>query len=93
MLIQQLSLIVEGFGPPFLFETTMAKIKPFSIDYVVGITVKHMLKSIDVSINKTFQRTKDGSLSAEKSAEAFEALSVLHQMRAQLNERPNNQGN
>jgi hypothetical protein len=68
----------------------MAKIKPFSIDYVVGITVKHMLKSIDVSINKTFQRTKDGSLSTEKSVEAFEALSVLHQMRAQLNERPNN---
>ena len=60
---------------------------PFSIDYVIGLTVKHMLKSIDVSINKTFERTRDGSLSKEKITEAFEALSVLHQMRAQLDER------
>jgi hypothetical protein len=60
---------------------------PFSIDYVIGLTVKHMLKSIDVSINKTFERTRDGSLGPDKITEAFETLSVLHQMRAQLDER------
>jgi hypothetical protein len=69
----------------------MAQEQPFSIDYVVGITVKHMLKSLDLSINKTFIRTKDGSLSADKQTEAFETLSVLHQMRAQLDDRQINQ--
>jgi hypothetical protein len=64
---------------------------PFSIDYVIGVTVKHMLKSIDVSINKTFERTQEGGLSAEKHTEAFKTLSVLHQMRAQLDERKINQ--
>lgn len=66
--------------------------KPFSLEYVIGITVKHMLKSIDISINKTFERTKDDSLSAAKKTEAFETLSILHQMRAQLDERKINKG-
>jgi hypothetical protein len=70
----------------------MSQNKPFSLEYVVGITVKHMLKSIDISINKTFERTKDETLSPDKKSEAFETLSILHQMRAQLDERKINQG-
>jgi hypothetical protein len=69
----------------------MAQEQPFSIDYVIGITVKHMLKSLDLSINKTFKRTQDGSLPPDKQTEAFETLSVLHQMRAQLDDRQINQ--
>ncbi len=78
--------------PSFLFGYNMSQNKPFSLEYVVGITVKHMLKSIDISINKTFERTKDDSLSSDKRSEAFETLSILHQMRAQLDERKINQG-
>jgi hypothetical protein len=69
----------------------MSQDKPFSKDYVIGITVKHMLKSLDLSINKTFKRTCDGTLSEIQKTEAFETLSILHQMRAQLDDRQINQ--
>jgi hypothetical protein len=58
--------------------------KPFSGEYILGITVRHMLKTIDLSINKTFERTRDGSLTPAQVTEAFETLSALHQMRAPL---------
>jgi hypothetical protein len=69
----------------------MAQDKPFSLEYVIGVTSKHMLKSIDISINKTFERTRDEDLSPDKVTEAFKTLSILHQMRAQLDERKINQ--
>ena len=60
--------------------------KPFSQGYVLRVTTKHMRKSIDISIRKTFERIKDFEGNADKSKEVFETLAVLHAMRRQLDE-------
>jgi len=60
--------------------------KPFSKGYVLRVTAKHMRKSIDISIRKTFERIESHANSLEKSREIFETLSVLHQMRKSLDE-------
>lgn len=60
------------------------KAKPFSKGYVLRVTAKHMRKSIDISIRKTFERIKDFDGDVEKSREVFDALAVLHDMRRKL---------
>ena len=55
--------------------------KPFSIGYVLQITVKHIRKSIDISIGKTFERISEFSDDREKSEEIFKCLSDLHSLR------------
>jgi hypothetical protein len=53
----------------------------FTKDYVLRLTAKHMRKSIDLSIGKTFDRIKDFADDPKVSAEIFETLSHLHNMR------------
>jgi hypothetical protein len=60
--------------------------KPFSKQYVLKVTAKHMRKSIDISIRKTFERIKDFDGDQEKSQEVFETLSLLHALRKQLDD-------
>lgn len=60
--------------------------KPFSKSYVLRITAKHMRKSIDISIRKTFDRVAEFDSNNVKSREVFETLSVLHQLRKQLDD-------
>jgi len=60
--------------------------KPFSMGYVLRTTAKHMRKSIDISIRKTFERVSEFSADQQKSKEIFETLSVLHMMRKQLDD-------
>jgi hypothetical protein len=61
--------------------------KPFSIGYVLRMTFKHMRKSIDISIRKTFDRVKDfGDNQPEKVQEVFNTLSYLHEMRKNLDD-------
>ena len=62
------------------------KIKPFAMGFVLRTTTKHMRKSIDISIRKTFERIKDFDSDQEKSREVFETLSYLHSMRKQLDD-------
>jgi hypothetical protein len=62
------------------------KENPFSMSYVLRTTAKHMRKSIDISIRKTFDRQHEFVDNPEKSTEVFKTLSVLHQMRKQLDE-------
>ena len=64
----------------------MDKEKPFSMGYVLRTTAKHMRKSIDISIRKTFERVAEFADDQEKSREVFETLSVLHTMRKQLDD-------
>jgi len=59
---------------------------PFSIGYVLRTTAKHMRKSIDISIRKTFERVAEFADDQEKSKEVFETLSFLHAMRKQLDD-------
>lgn len=58
--------------------------KPFSMDYVLRTTTKHMRKSVDISIKKTFSRIAEFDGNAEKSKEVLETLSALHAMQRQL---------
>jgi hypothetical protein len=58
--------------------------KPFSASYVLRTTTKHMRKSIDVSIRKTFERIPEFTEDADKSAEVFTTLMLLHSLRRDL---------
>lgn len=60
--------------------------RPFSKGYVLRTTAKHMRKSIDISIRKTFDRVAEFAEDQEKSREVFETLSFLHKMRKQLDD-------
>jgi hypothetical protein len=61
-------------------------VKPFSMAYVLRITTKHIRKSIDISIRKTFDRVAEFAEDREKSEEVFLALSKLHEMRKELDD-------
>ena len=60
--------------------------KPFSMGYVLRTTAKHMRKSIDISIRKTFERIKEFEGDQVKSQEVFQTLAQLHAMRKQLDD-------
>ncbi len=60
--------------------------KPFNMSYVLRTTAKHMRKSIDISIRKTFERVSEFSENQEKSQEVFKTLAFLHTMRKQLDD-------
>jgi hypothetical protein len=60
--------------------------RPFSMGYVLRTTAKHMRKSIDISIRKTFERVPEFVENEDKSKEVFKTLSFLHTMRNQLDE-------
>jgi hypothetical protein len=61
-------------------------IQPFNIGYVLRITARHMRREIDRSIRKTFERVSEFAEDREKSEEVFYTLSILHQMRKNLDE-------
>ena len=63
--------------------------KPFSMGYVLRTTAKHMRKSIDISIRKTFERMPEFADNPEKSQEVFKTLAFLHTMRKQLDDFQN----
>jgi len=60
--------------------------KPFSRGYVLRTTAKHMRKSVDISIRKTFERIAEFANDQEKSKEIFSTLSTLHSMRKQIDD-------
>lgn len=60
--------------------------KPFSKGYVLSTTAKHMRKSIDISIRKTFERMPEFTDDPAKSTEVFITLSHLHNMRKTLDD-------
>jgi hypothetical protein len=62
------------------------KQKPFSMGYVLRTTAKHMRKSIDISIRKTFERSHEFEGNKKKNDEIFKTLSFLHTMRKMLDD-------
>lgn len=62
------------------------KENPFDMSYVLRATAKHMRKSIDISIRKTFERLPEFMSDEVKSKEVFKTLAVLHTMRKQLDD-------
>jgi hypothetical protein len=59
---------------------------PFDMGYVLRTTAKHMRKSIDISIRKTFERLPEFANIEDKSKEVFETLAFLHSMRKNLDD-------
>lgn len=57
---------------------------PFDKSFVLSTTVRHMRKSIDISISKTFDRMSEFVENQDKKIEAMETLDVLHKMRKLL---------
>ena len=55
--------------------------KPFSMEYVMRTTMKYVLKSIDISIRKTYERIAEFDGDAEKSQEVFKTLARLHTLK------------
>lgn len=62
------------------------KENPFDMSYVLRATAKHMRKSIDISIRKTFARLPEFMSDETKSKEVFKTLAMLHTMRKQLDD-------
>lgn len=59
---------------------------PFNMGYVLKTTARHMRKSIDISIRKTFDRLPEFVSDPEKSVEVFKTLAILHKMRKTLDD-------
>jgi hypothetical protein len=59
---------------------------PFSKAYVLKTTSRHMRRSIDISIRKTFDRMKDFAEDNSKKTEVMETLDCLHKMRKMLDD-------
>lgn len=59
---------------------------PFSKSFVLKTTTRHMRRSIDISIRKSFDRMKEFEHDGAKKQEIFETLDVLHKMRKLLDD-------
>lgn len=59
----------------------MLENKPFSKSFVMRTTFRHMRRSVDISIRKSFERFKDFDENAPEGKEIMETLSVLHTVR------------
>lgn len=59
---------------------------PFSRSFVMRTTLRHMKKSVEISINKSFERLKDFDNDSQVGKEIIETLSVLHTLNKILDE-------
>jgi hypothetical protein len=59
---------------------------PFSRSFVMRTTLKHMKRSVEISINKSFERLKDFDNDSATGREIIETLSVLHTLNKILDE-------
>jgi hypothetical protein len=67
--------------------------KPFSKAFVMRTTLRHMRRSVDISIGKSFERFQDFDNDSKTGKEIMETLSVLHTMRKMLDEFEQNNKN
>jgi hypothetical protein len=59
---------------------------PFSKAFVMKTTFRHMRRSVDISIRKSFERFQDFDKNSEAGKEIMETLSVLHTVRKVLDD-------
>lgn len=64
----------------------MADKQPFTRDYVLKATAKHIRRSIDISIRKTNDRWKEFKDDPDLSKEVMYTLMVLHDLRKNLDD-------
>lgn len=60
--------------------------KPFSKTFVMRTTFRHMRRSVDISIRKSFDRFQDFDEGSREGKECLETLSVLHTVRKMLDD-------
>ena len=60
--------------------------KPFSKTFVMRTTFRHMRRSVDISIRKSFERFQDFDNESHMGKEIMETLSVLHTVRKMLDD-------
>jgi hypothetical protein len=66
--------------------------KPFSKSFVMRTTFRHMRRSVDISIRKSFERFADFDNDSKTGKEIMETLSVLHTVRKMFDDfQANNQ--
>lgn len=54
--------------------------KPFSQEYVIKTTARHMKKCIDISLKKTYDRIAEFDSNSQMSTEILNTLSTLNSM-------------
>lgn len=59
---------------------------PFSKSFVMKTTFRHMRRSVDISIRKSFERFQDFDKDSDAGKEIMETLSVLHTVRKVLDD-------
>lgn len=59
---------------------------PFSKSFVMKTTFRHMRRSVDISIRKSFERFQDFDKNSETGKEIMETLSLLHTVRKVLDD-------
>jgi hypothetical protein len=60
--------------------------KPFSKTFVMRTTFRHMRRSVDISIRKSFERFQDFDNNSEMGKEIMETLDTLHKVRKMLDD-------
>jgi len=60
--------------------------KPFSKSFVMRTTFRHMRRSVDISIRKSFERFQDFENNSDTGKEIMETLSVLHTVRKMMDD-------
>jgi len=60
--------------------------KPFSKSFVMRTTFRHMRRSVDISIRKSFERFQDFDQDSSTGREIMETLSTLHTVRKMLDD-------
>jgi len=59
---------------------------PFSKSFVMKTTFRHMRRSVDISIRKSFERFQDFDKDSDVGKDIMETLSVLHTVRKVLDD-------
>jgi len=60
--------------------------KPFSKTFVMRTTFRHMRRSVDISIRKSFERFQDFDNNSKMGQEIMETLDTLHKVRKMLDD-------
>ena len=67
--------------------------KPFSKSFVMRTTFRHMRRSVDISIRKSFERFQDFDNDSSMGKEIMETLDILHKVRKMLDDFQENNKN
>ena len=62
----------------------IANPKPFTMKYVLGVTIDHQILAVEKSLNKTLARSREPQIPAETSKEIFLTIQALINKRQQL---------